>query len=135
MKPFKCNDMKKVILSIAILPLTMLMTSYAFAQVPERCTVERINEELFEVSLFYEDGNLMEKGLMIDGVFTGQWLRYNEIGVLIAEANFQNGAKDGVWRIYNNDGQIIYEMEYSRDVRIMARSFDDSGTLVSYRTN
>ncbi len=135
MKPLKCNDMKKVILTIVMLPLTMLMSTVAFAQVPENITVNQVDDQLYEVSLYFEDGSLLEKGYMLDGRFTGLWVRYNEKGMVVAEASYDNGAKDGTWRIFTNDGQLAYELEYDNNVRIMARTFDNTGNPISYRMN
>ena len=121
-------------MSVAV--VAVLMFSFqinATAQVADNTVLTQIDENTYEVSVFYASGALMEKGFMQNGESTGKWIRYNEAGVIISEANYLNGKKEGTWLIYNNEGELRFEMVYENNVRVLAKSFSEEGEMVSYR--
>ena len=48
-----------------------------------------------------------------NGMKTGVWLKWNEAGILVAEAGYQNNLKHGTWIIRNDKGVKLYEMHYT----------------------
>lgn len=121
-------------MSIAALAFLMFsFQAYASAQVADNTVLTQIDENTYEVSVYYASGALMEKGFMQNGESTGKWIRYNEQGDVISEANYLNGKKEGTWLIYNNEGELRYEMVYENNIRVLAKSFSEEGQMVSYR--
>lgn len=67
----------------------------------------------------YQDGNLIEKGIIVNGKREGVWQSFDEVGRITAEASFADGKKNGVWLIYK-ETKLQYVLHYQNDKRVGA---------------
>ncbi len=52
---------------------------------------------------YYENGTLMEYGVMSNGKFNGEWTLQNEFGVISIKGKYKYGVKHGYWALrYKN---------------------------------
>jgi len=64
---------------------------------------------------FYYDerkSQVKAKGLFIDKKKEGDWLIYNESGILVSEEQYKNDTANGVWKLYNYSGSLVKETPY-----------------------
>ncbi len=73
----------------------------------------RNGQEHGNVDLYYAGGTPQEHREFNNGMKTGVWLKWNEAGILVAEAGYQNNLKHGTWIIRNDKGVKLYEMHYT----------------------
>lgn len=66
----------------------------------------------------YQDGAVRETGFITKGKRNGAWMKWNETGHKIAEANYSVGKKDGKWIIWDDKGTKRYEMFYKNGERV-----------------
>ena len=57
---------------------------------------------------FYDDGNLMCVGGLIDGIQHGEWIFYHENGNVYRKGDFENGNPIGNWMEYYENGDLCY---------------------------
>jgi antitoxin component YwqK of YwqJK toxin-antitoxin module len=67
------------------------------------------------IEKYHANGQLAEKGLIVNNKPEGLWKKYDENGRLIAKINYKDGKKTGKWIIWNNDGQIIAKGRYNKE--------------------
>ena len=95
---------------------------------------------------YYPDGSLKSVVEMVDGKEVGLLLEYNEKGIVITEAIYDNGylkdlneynryddegKKTGVWRTYFNNGEIASEIVYKGGNKNgLSKVFNDKGKLI-----
>lgn len=91
--------MKNLFLSLSFL----FLTSFLFAQNNDLQKTE-IKGELSEVTLYYEDGTIMQHGFYTaDGKLHASWESYNQDGSLKCYATYNYGVKVGVWTYWSED--------------------------------
>ena len=69
--------------------------------------------EIFEK--YYENGQLAEKGLIVNNKPEGLWKKYDEKGKLIAKIKYKEGKKSGKWILWNHNGEIIAKGRYNNE--------------------
>ena len=69
--------------------------------------------EIFEK--FHSNGQMAEKGLIVNNKPEGLWKKYDENGNLIAKIKYNEGVKTGKWIIWNDDGQIVAKGRYNNE--------------------
>jgi antitoxin component YwqK of YwqJK toxin-antitoxin module len=85
-----------------------------------------------EVTYYYASGKVMERGAFVNGVKTGEWLRWSEEGQKIAQAFYKEGKKDGLWLVWDLNGMKRYEMNYSMGEKVGKwMMWDEKGNLTS----
>ena len=69
----------------------------------------------FKVISYFLNGSIEEIGYYdLKGEKTGAWIRYNEKGIIVAEANYKNDLKNGEWKIYNDEGLMTVYILYKK---------------------
>ncbi|HEY9113565.1 MAG TPA: hypothetical protein VIN10_02630 [Bacteroidales bacterium] len=58
---------------------------------------------------YYEDGNLLKEGPIIDNAKNGLWKSYYRDGTLWSEGMFVKGKRDGAIKSYYPNGKLKYE--------------------------
>ena len=58
---------------------------------------------------YYEDGNLLKEGPIVDNSKHGIWKSYYRDGTLWSEGEFAKGKREGVTKSYYPNGKIKYE--------------------------
>jgi len=82
----------------ASLILLLIFTSITIAQNKEIKKIEKIGKDLYEVSIYYENGNLMQHGFLSkNDKLHAQWDSYNEDGSKKCVGFYNNGIKVGTW--------------------------------------
>lgn len=74
-----------------------------------------------QMAFVYQDGVLIEKGLLVNGKREGVWQSFTENGTLATEASFSKGMKNGVWNIYEG-ASLKYVLHYQNDSRVQANN-------------
>lgn len=104
-----------------ILFLVFFFSSLSFLNAQEislekEIVLEKIDKHS-ELAFIYQDGVLLEKGILKKGKRDGVWQSFNPNGNLAVEASFNNGLKDGVWVIYDG-GVVKYLLHYQNNLRM-----------------
>lgn len=74
-----------------------------------------------QMAFVYQNGVLIEKGLLVNGKREGVWQSFTENGKLATEASFSKGMKNGVWNIYEG-ASLKYVLHYQNDSRVQANN-------------
>ena len=103
-------DMKYLITILAIFLSTSLFSQNIFFD---------YNPNTDEpIKVYYENGQLKEKGLFNNGKRIGNWVFYSEEGVKLAECGFNNiGQKHGNWFVWDNNSTLRAKMFYNNGIR------------------
>ncbi len=96
--------MKRVVLLFAL-----LISGLSFAQEAQENTYEKAGD-LVAVTTYYADGSVKEKGYFKDKKPHGEWIMYNQDGVRVVRAHYENGEKVGKWMFMNNN--VLTEVDY-----------------------
>lgn len=88
---------------ISILVFLLFSISSLNAQTED--TIKMVKSgDLFEVTIYYENGNVMQHGFLnADNKLQGSWVSYYEDGSKKCVATYENGEKTGVWDYYYNN--------------------------------
>lgn len=68
--------------------------------------------DLFEVTIYYENGNVMQHGFLnTENKLQGSWTSYYEDGSKKCIATYDNGEKVGIWNYYfeNSVKRVTYK--------------------------
>lgn len=109
-----------IVFAALILMFTGLNAQGVSASVEKDVVLEKVNKNT-EMAFVYQNGVLIEKGLVVNGKREGVWQSYNENGTLATEASFSKGLKNGVWNIYENT-DLKYVLHYQNDARVQANN-------------
>ncbi len=115
----------------AVFCLCMLTAQPDFNQIQfgqSYTSIEQIPGELMEVTYYYDNGTVRQKGFIKDNVLTGIWITYDQNGNITAKAHYTDGKKTGIWKVYNPDGDLVYKIMYKNDVKKDVRIFWNSST-------
>ncbi len=96
----------------ATLLLLLFFTSITFAQNNDIKKIEKIGKDLYEVTIYYENGNLMQHGFLSkNDKLHAQWESFDEDGSKRCVGFYNNGIKVGTWFYWNkNKGKkVTYE--------------------------
>ena len=63
---------------------------------------------------YYEDGNLLKEGAIVDNGKDGLWKSYYRDGTLWTEGNYERGKRDGMIKSYYPNGKIKYEGAFEK---------------------
>lgn len=69
------------------------------------------------LSVEYENGRPILKGMFLKGKKTGPWLTYNSSGKLLKHENYFDGRLHGTYREYNENGEIREEGNYNWNIK------------------
>lgn len=117
----------KKIFTVAILLCTMI----TFAQ-NERTLKLNEDTNLYEVTYFYENGNIEQQGTFnLEGKLHGVWTSYDMEGEKLAVGNYVDGEKSGKWFFWSKDN-MLKEVDYN-DARITSVSEWKNTSQVTYR--
>jgi antitoxin component YwqK of YwqJK toxin-antitoxin module len=79
-------------------------------------------------------GAIEEVGyLTTEGKKDSTWTRYNDMGIVIATAQFSKGLKHGVWETFNDKGIKIYEIVYAEGCKKFGKHWDENGILIEIK--
>ncbi len=99
--------MKKLILILSV------FFAFNFIAAQEEDTIKMVNlGSLFEVTIYYDNGNIMQHGFLTpDNKLHASWESYYENGNKKCVATYDKGVKTGVWYYYYNDStkRVTYE--------------------------
>lgn len=70
--------------------------------------------DLVEVTYFYKDGTVREKGFFKNKKLEGTWLSFDERGNKTAIAHYKNGKKTGKWFLWHKEG--LREVNYKNSM-------------------
>ncbi len=102
--------MKKYILSVAVLLMTLVM----YGQREKELT---LNEEtgLIEAVYYHENGMVSQTGTFnLDRKLHGEWISFNEEGTKISQGTYENGMRSGKWYFWNGD--MVKEVVYNNNI-------------------
>ena len=71
-------------------------------------TLEITSDQTVKATYTYENGAIMQEGVFKDGKLDGEWKMYDQKGILIATAMYENGQKVGQWQF--NNGITTYNV-------------------------
>jgi antitoxin component YwqK of YwqJK toxin-antitoxin module len=103
----KLKNMK----SLYSLLVVLFFTSIVHAQEDKIKKIVPVGN-LFEVTIFYENGNVMQHGFLTkEDKLHASWESYNEDGTRQCVATYNNGDKVGVWFYYKGDKKtkVVYD--------------------------
>jgi len=63
---------------------------------------------------YYEDGNLLKEGAIVDNAKNGVWKSYYRDGTLWSEGEFVKGKREGVTKSYYPNGKLKYEGAFTQ---------------------
>ena len=69
------------------------------------------------VKQYYENGNLMEEGWLLNDKKIAYWFYYYEKGTIKLEGNYTNNLKQGAWKSYSEQGNLISTIDYHNDIQ------------------
>lgn len=85
-----------------------------------------------EATYFFASGNVMEKGMFVNGKKDQKWTRYNENGTTSAIAFYTMGKKDGTWVVFDDNGKKRFEMNYKDGEKTGTwTNWDENGVVVN----
>ena len=121
--------MKKIL----FLVLGLFLTQVGFAQVSDIVQDYKVDGDLIETKIFFEDGNLHQTGFYNKkGVVTGEWVSYNREGAKTAVAQYEDGKKVGTWFFWEKG--TLKEVVYKNSKIATVNTWINNGTqLVSNR--
>ena len=76
---------------------------------------ERTKDEVREYEKFHSNGEIAEKGLIVNNKPDGTWKKFDSEGNLVGKTKYKDGIKRGKWVIWNYDGSIIAKGRYNSD--------------------
>ena len=85
--------------------------AYYDAQADKETTKE--NVRVYEK--FHANGEVAEKGYIVNNKPDGVWKRFDTEGRLVGKTKYKDGLKRGKWIVWNNDGSIIAKGRYNAD--------------------
>jgi antitoxin component YwqK of YwqJK toxin-antitoxin module len=88
----------------------------------------------YTVENFYDNGNLMETGRFVNAKMDGIWLNFAESGIRAGEAIYVDGVKSGNWKVYDQVGNLKYEITYANNRKVNTVSFDANGQNLAETT-
>lgn len=85
-----------------------------------------------EFNSFYLNGNLKEKGVLVNGVKDGIWEEYfDENGKISKIKNYQSGNKFGSWKTFDKNGNSLLEQIFdSTGIMSNSKIFYENGILL-----
>ena len=78
----------------------LLVTGVFFAQgvQPKFVAVEN---NMIQATYYYDNGQVKQEGVYLDGKLHGKWVSYNEDGTKQTSGEYNQGEKVGTWTFYN----------------------------------
>ena len=97
----------------------------------EYTIIEGSKENLKKVKYkcFFENGNIMKTGMIINSKESGEWKYYYENGKISSKGNFNDGVRQGKAIRYYESGQIEQECEYLYNEIIDIKYYYRNGKL------
>jgi uncharacterized protein len=83
---------------------------------------------------WYMHGTKQEEGWYKDDQLQGEWLFYNEQGVLVTRTSFLNGDLNGLKTVYWPNGKIEYETLYDMNKLVTMTEYDTTGNVLNQVT-
>jgi antitoxin component YwqK of YwqJK toxin-antitoxin module len=88
-------------------------------------------QEEGECLCFWDNGNLAQRGVKVEGHCDGIWTDYSYEGRKSLEGRYVNRQKEGAWTSFWDDGSVMKEEEYLNGLRHgYSRHFSDDGELI-----
>lgn len=110
--------MKKLLLLFTLLFISTIIYSQ-----DSKLRKTETKGELKEVTLFYENGTIMQHGFYTEaGELHASWESYNLDGTPKCYATYNYGAKVGVWTYWNKNK--ITKIEYDNNKIVKVEEFD-----------
>lgn len=121
-------NMKQFITIILLLATTNFSAQYLDLWDSDACQ--------YETTTYHDNGNIKESGCLDNQKRkVGTWTYYSIEGTKIAKLNFnEHGLKHGEWLIWDDQGVLRTKMEYTNGTRIgIWQVWNASGVLVNER--
>lgn len=80
-----------------------------------RTSTSENSDVLSPYEKFHANGQLAEKGLIVNNKLEGLWRKYNEDGKLIAKIRYNEGVKTGKWIVWSKDGKVLSKGHYNKE--------------------
>ena len=109
-----------LVIAALLMMFTALNAQSVSSSVEKEIVLEKVDKNA-EMAFVYQNGVLIEKGLLVNGKREGVWQSFNENGTLATEASFSKGLKNGVWNIYDG-ADLKYVLHYQNDERVHANN-------------
>jgi len=80
---------------------------------------------------YYEDGNLLKEGPIVDNKRDGRWKSYYRDGTLWSEGDYAQGERHGLTKTYFPNGKLRYEGNFKMGIKSGQWNFyDENGTFL-----
>jgi antitoxin component YwqK of YwqJK toxin-antitoxin module len=84
---------------------------------------------------YYEDGNLLKEGPIVNNKRDGRWKSYYRDGTLWSEGDYANGEREGLTKSYFPNGALRYEGNFTKGVKSGQWNFyNENGTFEKMAT-
>jgi antitoxin component YwqK of YwqJK toxin-antitoxin module len=90
----------------------LMVSSFMFAQ--EVKPKFEVVDQMVKATYYYENGQVKQQGLYLDGKLHGKWIAYNEDGTKQSIGEYNKGAKVGKWFFWNEDTLNEVDFDDSR---------------------
>lgn len=79
----------------------MLLVSGVFFAQEVKPKFVAVDNDMIQATYFYDNGQVKQEGVYLDGKLHGQWESYNEDGTKQTSGEYNQGEKIGTWTFYN----------------------------------
>ena len=84
---------------------------------------------------YYEDGNPLKEGPIVNDKRDGRWKSYYRDGTLWSEGDYANGVREGLTKSYFPNGKLRYEGNFTNGVKSGQWNFyNENGTFEKMAT-
>ncbi|MEX2596216.1 MAG: hypothetical protein WEC59_04735 [Salibacteraceae bacterium] len=91
----------------------------------------KLKKGIIQINQYYPDGRVFETGFSKNGLFQGQWTRYDKQGEVVATAFFKNNVKIGNWNHVTPYDQSVSKVSYRNGKAVSLKKYDTSGNLIA----
>jgi antitoxin component YwqK of YwqJK toxin-antitoxin module len=79
----------------------MLLVSGVFFAQEVKPKFVAVDNDMIQATYFYDNGQVKQEGVYLDGKLHGKWVSYNEDGTKQTSGEYNQGEKVGTWTFYN----------------------------------
>jgi antitoxin component YwqK of YwqJK toxin-antitoxin module len=79
----------------------MLLVSGVFFAQEVKPKFVAVDNDMIQATYYYDNGQVKQEGVYLDGKLHGKWVSYNEDGTKQTSGEYNQGEKVGTWTFYN----------------------------------
>lgn len=79
----------------------MLLVSGVFFAQEVKPKFVAVENDMIQATYYYDNGQVKQEGVYLDGKLHGKWVSYNEDGTKQTSGEYNQGEKVGTWTFYN----------------------------------